>query len=117
MSLSLNADMSTLEPGHCSSQEAGPSSWHSSCGCSGDEGAPSAHHAATGDAGVQTSAASSVGCDASARSAAAASSCSVQAAPGTVAHAAAAALQVLVSHLDKAHGLRVQGMVAEVSSS
>lgn len=43
--------------------------------------------------------------------------CDVQAAPGMVARAAAAALQVLVSFLDKSHGLRVQGIVAEVSCS
>lgn len=39
----------------------------------------------------------------------------VQAAPGRVSKAAAAAVQVLISYLDKALGLRVQGMVAEVS--
>lgn len=39
----------------------------------------------------------------------------MQAAPGRVFKAAAAAVQVLISYLDKALGLRVQGMVAEVS--
>jgi hypothetical protein len=34
-----------------------------------------------------------------------------------VSRAAAAALQVLVSYIDKAHGVRVQGMAAEVSTS
>jgi hypothetical protein len=38
----------------------------------------------------------------------------VQPAPSRVAKAAAAALQALISYLDKALGLRVQGMVAEV---
>jgi hypothetical protein len=66
------------------------------------------------DAAALISAASGSPNGTAAGGAADSSSCSVQAAPGSVARAAAAALQVLVSHLDKAHGLRAQGMVAEV---
>jgi hypothetical protein len=45
----------------------------------------------------------------------AAGAASVQAAPGYVSRPAASAVQTLISWLDKAHGLRVQGMMAEVS--
>lgn len=101
------ADMHTLEPERSSD-----------CSCTADTGASNSTIAATCDGlAVPASAAGSRGSGAAAGGAADASSCSVQAAPGAVARAAAAALQVLVSHLDKAHGLRVQGMVAEVRRS
>ncbi|WIA22876.1 hypothetical protein OEZ85_001261 [Tetradesmus obliquus] len=97
------ADMHTLEPERSSD-----------CSCTADTGASNSTIAATGDGlAVPASAAGSRGSGAAAGGAADATSCSVRAAPGAVARAAAAALQVLVSHLDKAHGLRVQGMVAE----
>jgi hypothetical protein len=104
MPAAVAADMPEPQPCCCNSSEAGICSCHSSCGYAAGAGVPEQH-------------ASSSGSYAGASCAVDAGSCSVQAAPGTVSRAAAAAMQVLVSYIDKAHGLRVQGMAAEVSRS
>ncbi|KAF6265420.1 hypothetical protein COO60DRAFT_1686902 [Scenedesmus sp. NREL 46B-D3] len=92
--------------------EAGACSCLSNCGYAADAGTDTDVTAA-GDAAGSVLCGASCGSGAGAIHTADAGRCSVQAAPGSVARATAAALQVLVSYLDKAHGLRVQGMAAE----